>query len=209
VYNNRLRESLPEITNPGIAGGQFSSMASTLRNPTHSIIQVQKMTTSDNTALIMQEINLTFGFTPNLFAAYKKHPALLEANWCKVKAVLLSGKVKRKTKEMIALLVSVDNNCSYCVAAHIAALKNMKVEKAQIDALLIGLFPAGCTPIDIALIKFSRKVNQYWRDMQESDLTTLRQLGISDAEILEVIGVVELFAGFNRFARTMQVQADF
>lgn len=167
------------------------------------------MTISDNMTLIMQEINLTFGFVPNLFTAYKKHPALLEANWNKVKAVLLSGNVKRKTKEMIALLVSVDNNCGYCVAAHIAALKSMKIEETQIDALLLGLFPVDCTPTDIALIQFSRKVNQYWRDMQEADLIALRQLDISDAEILEVIGVVELFAGFNRFARTMQIQMDF
>jgi hypothetical protein len=34
-------------------------------------------------------------------------------------------------------------------------------------------------------------------------------LGYPKAEIVEAIGVMELFAGFNRFARTMSVKVGF
>lgn len=168
------------------------------------------MTTLDITEITLLEIKQAFGFVPNLFAAYIAHPALLEANWNKVKAVLIGGKVKRKTKEIIALLVSFDNECAYCVAAHTTALRSMKLEQVQLDALLqSGLFPSESNICDIALIKFARKVNLYWRDMKDTDINELKQLGISEPEILEIIGLVELFAGFNRFAKTMQIQIDF
>ncbi len=158
---------------------------------------------------ILLEITRTFGMVPNLFRTYAKHPALLEANWHKVKAVLLGGHLKRETKETIALLVSKDNGCNYCVAAHTAVLKSLKVDKAQIDALLLGLYPSDISQTDITLIKFARRVNQHWLDIREIDLVAIMQMGVSEVDIIEVLGVVELFAGFNRFARTMQVEVDF
>lgn len=164
---------------------------------------------TDTTEAILQEINHAFGMVPNLFLAYAKHPALLEANWKKVKAVLLGGLLRRKMKEIIALLVSVDNNCTYCFAAHSAALQSMRVQKNQIDALLLGIYPPDTSLSDVALINFARRVNQYWREIKESDLNALKQMGISEVDIIEVLGVVELFAGFNRFARAMQIEVDF
>lgn len=158
---------------------------------------------------ILEDIHRTFGMVPNLFRAYANHPALLEANWRKVKAVLLNGSIGRKTKELMAYLISLDNGCTYCVAAHSAVLKSLGVEKPRIDALSLGFYPPELKASDVALIKFARKVNQHWRDVSDSDLEALRQLDIDEAKIIETIGVVELFAGFNRFARTMKVAMDF
>jgi hypothetical protein len=60
----------------------------------------------------------------------------------------------------------------------------------------------------LALARFARKVNQRWREMADVDIDTLQQPGISEAEIVEVADVVELFYGFSHFARTMQVEVD-
>ena len=158
---------------------------------------------------ILNEIHATFGMVPNLFQAYAKHPPLLEANWYKVKAVLLSGSLCRKTKEVMAFLVSIDNGCSYCVAAHSASLQSLGVKKTQRDALLLGHYPTELQKTDIALIKFARKVNQQWQAITDNDLKALQELGINETAIIETIGVVELFAGFNRYARTLNIRVDF
>lgn len=163
----------------------------------------------DTTSLILQDIRSTFGLVPNLFRAYVKHPARIEANWNKVKAVLLNGVVRRKTKEIIALLVSQDNGCTYCVVAHTLALKSLGMAGREIDAMLLGFYPPELSPSDVELIKFARKVNQHWREISDEDISALKQLRIGEAEIIETIGIVELFAGFNRFARVMKVEVDF
>ncbi|PKO54412.1 MAG: peroxidase [Betaproteobacteria bacterium HGW-Betaproteobacteria-2] len=158
---------------------------------------------------VLQDIHHTFGMVPNLFRAYAKHPALLEANWNKTKAVLLGGGVLRQTKEIMALMVSLDNGCAYCIAAHSVALQNLGMERGHINALLLGLYPSEFTASDVELIKFARKVNLHWRDISDKDISTLKQMGIAETDIIETIGIVELLAGFNRFARTMQVEVDF
>ena len=163
----------------------------------------------DATLPILQDIHRSFGMLPNLFRAYAKHPALLAANWNKVKGVLLDGVISRQAKEIMAFLVSMDNSCAYCVAAHTAALRSLGMDQRQIDAMLLGFYPPDLKYSDVELIKFARKVNQHWREISEGDVESLKKMGIGEAAIIETIGIVELFAGFNRFARVMKVEVDF
>jgi alkylhydroperoxidase/carboxymuconolactone decarboxylase family protein YurZ len=65
---------------------------------------------------IYGEIKSTFGidFVPNLYKTMAPNPAYLEANWNKVKTVMIEpGKLDRLTKEIIAVAVSAVNSCHY------------------------------------------------------------------------------------------------
>ena len=52
-------------------------------------------------------------FVPNFWQALSNHPDHLEATWQKLKTVMQPGKLDLLTKEMIALAVSITNNCTY------------------------------------------------------------------------------------------------
>ena len=57
---------------------------------------------------------LEIDFVPNLYKAMAPNPALLEANWDRVKLIMGSeGKLDRLTKEIIAVAVSAVNACDY------------------------------------------------------------------------------------------------
>src|SRR3989338_9306379 len=86
---------------------------------------LEKGETSKDVQEIYAEIEDAFGKIPNLFKTYAHFPPLFKANWSKVKAVMMQGSLSRKVKESIALLVSKDNSCAYCVAAHTAALRTI------------------------------------------------------------------------------------
>lgn len=65
---------------------------------------------------IYEEIKNTFGidFVPNLYKVMAPSPTYLQANWNKVKAVMIeSNKLDRLTKEIIAVAVSAVNSCEY------------------------------------------------------------------------------------------------
>ena len=65
---------------------------------------------------IYEEIKTAFGidFVPNLYKVMAPSPEYLEANWNKVKAVMIeSQKLDRLTKEIIAVAVSAVNSCDY------------------------------------------------------------------------------------------------
>lgn len=69
---------------------------------------------------ILQDIKKTFGRAPNFFKAQAAVDAdWLELNWNREKTIMLSeGGLDRKTRELIALTVSLVNRCEYCSLAH-------------------------------------------------------------------------------------------
>jgi alkylhydroperoxidase/carboxymuconolactone decarboxylase family protein YurZ len=52
-------------------------------------------------------------FVPKFWQALAQNPDHLEATWRKLSVVMKPGKLDRVTKEMIALAVSIVNNCEY------------------------------------------------------------------------------------------------
>ena len=58
--------------------------------------------------------HLGIDFVPNLYKVMASKPTYLEANWNKVKAVMIEpGKLDRLTKEIIAVAVSAVLGCEY------------------------------------------------------------------------------------------------
>lgn len=160
-------------------------------------------------AAVFEEVTRAFGTVPNLFRVYAHHPPLLRANWEKVKAVMMAGGLRRQVKETIALLVSHDNGCTYCVAAHSAALKSLGVAEQHIAALERDLGVLDFTPKEVALIELARHANRDPHAIREERFDRLRELDATEAEVVEALGVMEVYAAFNRFLDTLDVAIDF
>ena len=64
---------------------------------------------------VYEDIKATKGidFVPNFWKALSVNPDHLEAVWRKLKVVMKPGKLDLRTKEIIALAVSIVNNCEY------------------------------------------------------------------------------------------------
>lgn len=160
-------------------------------------------------AAVFREIQGAFGRVPNLFRTYAHHPVLLRANWDKVKAVMMQGNLRRKVKETIAVLVSKDNSCSYCVAAHTAALQSLGMTADQIAALEQSLDATDFNAKEAALIRFAREANRNPLAIGDAQFRELRETGAQDGEIVEALGVMEVFTSFNKFLDSLQVEIDF
>ncbi|MEE9615065.1 MAG: peroxidase-related enzyme [Thermodesulfobacteriota bacterium] len=158
---------------------------------------------------VLDEIEKTFGMVPNLFRTSAHHPPLLKANWEKVKAVMMRGELTRKTKEAIAVLVSKDNSCDYCVTAHVSVLRSMGVTQGEVEKILSKVEKAGFTEKELALIEFARKANRAPLDITELEFEELKGAGATDAEIVEALGVMELYTAFNKFLDSLGVEVDF
>jgi len=64
---------------------------------------------------VYEDIKATKGidFVPNFWKSLSINADHLEAVWLKLKAIMKPGKLDLKTKEIIALSVSIVNNCEY------------------------------------------------------------------------------------------------
>lgn len=158
---------------------------------------------------IFAEVEGAFGMVPNLFRTYAHHLPLLRANWNKVKAVMADGNLSQKTKQAIAVLVSRDNSCAYCVAAHTGALRSIGVSESEIETIEKDLEKADFSEKEKALIAFARKANLSPLRISDEEFAAVRHSGATDAEIIEALGVMELFTSFNKFLDALQVEIDF
>lgn len=73
---------------------------------------------------------------PNFWRAIAHQPEYLKSEWTKLRTILESGTIDRKTKEMIAVAVSATNNCDYCVRSHTDALRALGTTDAELVELL-------------------------------------------------------------------------
>jgi AhpD family alkylhydroperoxidase len=79
---------------------------------------------------------------PNFWRALAVHPEQLERCWSQAKAIMRNGKLDLKTKEIIALAVSITNSCRYCINSHTKALQKLGLDAEAYGELLavVGLY---------------------------------------------------------------------
>lgn len=166
---------------------------------------IEKENASDEVRAIYKDIEAAFGMIPNLFKTYAHFPALLQVNWEKTKVLLMGGELTRELKESIAVVVSAANSCNYCVASHSMALQMMGFNQERIDDLTKNIESPQITPRDKKIIEYARKATLTPHKITEEETDELKALGLSESQIVEVLGVMELFTGYNKFIDSLAV----
>lgn len=97
---------------------------------------VEENEAAGKTKKLYEEIKGTLGidFIPNMYKALAGNPDYLEMTLQKVQTVMgKDGKLGRKTKDIVALTVSIMSGCEYCIGVYNEAVKHGGLDD---DALL-------------------------------------------------------------------------
>ncbi len=73
----------------------------------------------------------------------------------------------------------------------------------------MDLAKAGFSEKEIAIILFAQKANKNPHRIPDWDFQKLINLGATESEIVEALGVMELFTAFNKFIDSLEVALDF
>ncbi|HEX6762845.1 MAG TPA: peroxidase-related enzyme [Gaiellaceae bacterium] len=141
------------------------------------------------------------GFVPNVLRNFALRPSHL-LRWNEHYEELMRGDsgLSRPEREMIAVVVSVANDCSYCIAAHSAALRKLTKDPALADAIAADHTTAGLEPRQRAMLDYARKLTLHPTAMTESDVAAFRDAGWSDEDVMDVAEVTGMFNLTNRMA---------
>jgi AhpD family alkylhydroperoxidase len=71
---------------------------------------------------LLEKIQKSFKFIPNLFGAFANSPVLLEG-YLSLEGAFDKGSLSAVERSIVLLAASVENNCRYCTAAHSTVLK--------------------------------------------------------------------------------------
>ncbi|MBE0515722.1 MAG: carboxymuconolactone decarboxylase family protein [Sulfurimonas sp.] len=102
----------------------------------------------------------------------------------------------------VAVIVSIQNSCAYCVDAHMMMLDSMGIDAGNIENNLDAL---GLNEKEKLLFNLAREINKNSTKVEDKLFETLRLNNVDIEEILEIIGVVELFVGYNLFLNAMDI----
>jgi len=141
------------------------------------------------------------GFVPNVLRNYALRPDhLLTWNaWYEVAMKDDSGLTKAE-REMIAVVVSVANDCDYCLAAHSAALRKLTKDPPLADQVAADHLTAALPERMKAALDYAVKLTLRPREMEERDVQTLRDAGWTDEDVMDIAEVTGLFNMSNRMA---------
>jgi uncharacterized peroxidase-related enzyme len=113
------------------------------------------------------------------------------------------GGMSRAERELGAIAASMVNRCVYCAAVH--ADRHAKLEKdgTVTDALFAKGADADLGPRDRAIFDFARKLSEAPPSAGPEDMAALRDAGLADAEILDLILSSALFGWANRLMHVL------
>lgn len=129
-------------------------------------------------------VETAWGFAPNLIRTFANSPAVLEGAWALLTAF---GKTRFTPAEqqLISLAISVENECTYCAAAHSLMGKGAGLSATELDAARAGKPMAN--PRHEALRRFATVVTATRGNPDPTDIKSFLVAGYDTTAILEVL----------------------
>ena len=152
-------------------------------------------------AELFSAITEKIGKVPNLYRTLGHAPSVL-GGLLKLGETLDGGSLSAPVKEQIALRVAHRNACDYCESAHTAIGKKVGLTEEQTIEARQGHADDAKAQAVLALTDAILEREGFVTDDQ---LQAARDAGLSDAEVLEVVGQVvkNIFTNFvNHIAQT-------
>ena len=114
-----------------------------------------------------------------------------------------SGGMSRAEREIGAIGASIVNRCIYCAAVHASRHAQLAKDTAVTDELFARGEKAALPPREQAIFDFSVKLSQTPPAVAEADAARLREAGLNEAEIVDLILSTALFGWANRLMHVL------
>ena len=157
----------------------------------------------------LEIVQQKLGFIPNVLAAFAKFPKQFEGFTKLYNALMLgeSGLTKLE-REMIAVTVSSENHCFYCLVAHGSAVRELSNDPQLGERIAANFRSAELPKKQEELLNFTKKLTKDPSEIIENDRKRLRDVGYSDRDIWDISAIVGLFNMTNRLASATEMEPN-
>ena len=154
-------------------------------------------------------VNEKIGFIPNVLAAFAKFPKQFEG-FTKLYNSLMLGEsgLTKLEREMIAVTVSSENHCFYCLVAHGSAIRELSNDPQLGERIAANFRSAELPEKQLELLNFTKKLTRDPSEISESDRIKLREVGYTDRDIWDISAIVGLFNMTNRLASATEMEPN-
>lgn len=151
---------------------------------------------------------LGFGIVPNLFKSMATRPDFLDTSWNHFRNTVLKGDLPRTLKEMVGVAISQSNDSQYALKVHLHGLSALGMSEEVLQTLVSDFEACPLPTREKAVIRFGLLAGTAPHNLQPSHYEELRQQGLDEDEIFEVIATANLFVGVNQYTDSIQLEID-
>ncbi|MGA2205846.1 MAG: carboxymuconolactone decarboxylase family protein [Terracidiphilus sp.] len=156
-------------------------------------------------AALFDKVYAQRGNVPNMFRAMAHRPEIFSTMQAHFAAVLSTGSVPTKLKELIVVRTSQVNKTPYCLASHTILARNLGWTDDQLAHLAEWPRRDDFTPAEKAALRLAETVTRDSNAVSDEQFAELRGF-YSEGEIVELLCAIGLFNYFNRFNNALRME---
>lgn len=149
------------------------------------------------------------GYVPNVLLAYAHDMAKLQAFAGMYNDLMLAPSgLSKLEREMIAVAVSAENRCLYCLVSHGAAVRQYSGDPKLGETMLANWRAWDFPPRQRAMLDFAIKMTKESHTICEADRQKLRDEGFSERDIWDIASVAAFYNMSNRLSSALDMRPN-
>ena len=163
----------------------------------------------ESTAKYFRICEEKLGLVPNVLKAHAFDINKLNAFSALYNDIMLADSgLSKLEREMIAVTVSSENKCFYCLTAHGAAVRELSGDPILGESLVMNYRVAKLTPKQRAMLDFAVQMTKASATIEESDRQALRDAGWTDRDIFDIANTAAFYNMTNRVASALDMRPN-
>jgi uncharacterized peroxidase-related enzyme len=147
-----------------------------------------------------------WGYLPNYAPLFASRPDVAEA-WTQLNLTIRGG-MDRRRFELVTIAAARSRSSTYCLAAHSKFLRDVCSDESTMLALTSDPTGSSLEPVDRAVVGFAAKAATDPASIDTSDVAELREQGLTDGDIADVIFAVAARCFFATVLDAAGAEAD-
>jgi uncharacterized peroxidase-related enzyme len=153
-----------------------------------------------------QQQKAAWGFLPNYAGAFSTRPEVAMA-WTVLNKTVRDG-MDRRRFEIATIGAARALRSTYCTAAHSKFLRDVCEDETTMITIAEDPSGAGLSDLDRAVFDFAARVATDAASIGQSDVDGLRELGLSDDDVADVVFAAAARCFFTRVLDGLGAQLD-
>lgn len=147
-----------------------------------------------------------WGFLPNYAGAFSTRPEVAQA-WNALNIAIRNG-MDRRRFELATIAAARALHSTYCTAAHSKFMRDVCGDETTLDLLAEDPTGAALNREDRLAYRFAAKVAISAESISQEDVDHLREIGLSDADIADLVFAASARSFFTRVLDGLGAQLD-
>ncbi|MBT3398506.1 MAG: hypothetical protein HOI57_03735 [Rhodospirillaceae bacterium] len=144
---------------------------------------------------------------PNMNKVLAQSPQALKATVAMLGELFMGSSLPQPIVSMLLYSISLARRCQYCSSMHRLTCRMVGVDETMLSA--VGNNLGSVTPERVqAIVAFGIKAAMSSADLTEADYDKLRDMGISDSEIVEIVALSGLGVYLDIVAESLKIEVD-